>query len=212
MKIYPVDIIIRDVKTALDINKNGGTLAQLGDPDTLSVKDIIKSKILESVRSVHLAAPIHLVDGGYNFGDAVYWKEDGSGHVVLPEDFMRLIVFEMDDWDRSVFNTIDVNDPVYNRQSSRFKGVRGNPQKPVCAISWRPEGRVLEFYSSKSTDARVTKASYLPYPVIDDNDGVEICEKCYKAVIYSIAALACCAFEETDKANVFNELSKSSLI
>ena len=145
MKIYPIDTITEDVRTVLDMNKSGGALALLGDADTLSAKEIIRSKIIEAVKAVHCAAPAHLVDGGYNFGDAIYWQELGSGYVILPEDFMRFIVFEMDDWDRAVFEAIDVNNPKYKRQSSRFKGIRGSSQKPICAISWRPEGRVLEF-------------------------------------------------------------------
>ena len=75
MKVYPIDIITRDVKTALDFNKSGSGLALLGDTDTLSLNEIIKSKIIESVKNIHAVAPAHLLDSGNNFSNNIYWKE-----------------------------------------------------------------------------------------------------------------------------------------
>ena len=39
---------------------------------------------------------------------------------------------------------ISADDPLYDLQSSRYKGIRGNVQKPVCAVVNRAEGKVLE--------------------------------------------------------------------
>ena len=100
----------------------------------------------------------------------------------------------------------------YEKQSSRFKGIRGTPQRPVCAITIRPEGRSLEFYSCKTNKALVSKAVYLPYPKIDEDDGIEICSRCYIAVIYTIAALVLTAYGDSEKSASFSELSKSALI
>lgn len=212
MKVYLPNNIIRDVKVALDLNKSSVALTLLEDVDSLSIDDIIKSKITESVKIVHNSAPVHLLDGGYNFGDAIYWTDNECGYVLLPEDFMRFVVFEMDDWERPVLTAITHDNPIYKQQSSRFKGLRGTAQKPVCALSWRPEGKVLEFFSCKSTEAKVRKASYIPYPNKNIYEGIEICEKCYKAVIYQIAALVCLNLNEHNKADAYNELSKSLLI
>lgn len=212
MTVYHLDEIARDVRIALDQNTTSGVLEEIGDVDTLTLNDIIKSKIVEAVKRVHSFAPPYLLDGGYNFGDAVYWMEHESGWVLLPEDFMRFVVFEMNDWERAVFYAISMDDPEYSRQSSRFKGVRGTAQKPVCAISIRPEGRILEFYSCKSKDAMVSRAVYLPYPKVDDEGGIEICERCYHAVVYMVASLVLTTFGEVDKSSAFNELAKSSLI
>lgn len=212
MKVYHLDDIAKDVRTALDLNMSGDALAVIGDVDTLSLDDIIKSKVAEGIKRIHSQAPAHLLDGGYNFGDEVYWKDDGTGWVVLPEEFMRFVVFQMDDWDRPVFFPISTDDPEYAQQSSRFKGIRGNPQRPVCVIAMRPEGRVLEFYSCKSTEAKVSRAVYLPYPKVDAHGGIEICSKCYDAVVYAIAALTETAFGDANKSNAFNELAKSAII
>lgn len=212
MKVYLLDDIAKDVRIALDQNVSSATLTEIGDVDTLALNEIIKSKITEAVKRIHSEAPPHLLDGGYNFGDAVYWMEHESGWVLLPEDFMRFVVFEMDDWERAVFTCSNTDDPEYEKQHSRFKGIRGTSQRPICFISIRPVGRVLEFYSCKSKEAKVSRGVYLPYPKVDDYGGIEICERCYDAVVYTIASLVLLTFGDADKSNVFNELSKTALI
>lgn len=212
MKVYQIDDIIKDVRIALDQNMVSDTLEEIGDVDTLALNDIIRSKIVEAVKLIHSEAPAHLLDGGYNFGDAVYWKEKECGWVLLPEDFMRFVIFEMDDWARPVFTAVNTDDAEYALQSSRFKGIRGTAQRPICFISIRPEGRVLEFYSCKSQDAMVSRAVYLPYPKIDCNNSIEICSRCYNAVVYTIAALVLTTFGDATKSDALSELAKSLLI
>ena len=70
----------------------------------------------------------------------------------------------------------------------------------------------MEFYSCKTTEAKVSRAVYLPYPKIDKYGAVEICEKCYDAVICTIAALVLTTFGDTEKSAALNELAKSVLI
>lgn len=212
MKVYLLDEIAKDVRIAIDQNMQSETLVDFGDVDTLSLNDIIKSKIVDAVKRIHSTAPSYLLDGGHNFGDAIYWKELESGWCLLPEDFMRLVVFQMDDWERAVYHAISEDDEEYQKQSSRFKGVRGTPQKPVCAIAIRPEGRVLEFYSCKSTDAMVSRAVYLPYPKVDKDNGIQICERCYQAVVYTIASLVLITYGSADQSKALLELAKSTLI
>lgn len=212
MKVYPLEKIAKDVRIALDRNMTSEALAQIGDVDTLAVDQIIMSKIPEAVKRIHSSAPVHLLDGGYNFGDAVYWMDLQSGWVLLPEDFMRFVVFQMDDWERAVFHAITPEDDEYVLQSSRFKGIRGTPQKPVCAIVIRPEGRALEFYSCKSAAAMVSRGVYLPYPKVDDNGAIEVCSRCYDAVVYTAAGLTLTTFGDADKSTVLSELAQSALI
>lgn len=212
MKVYRLDEIAKDVRIAIDQNMSSDTLIGFDDVDTLSLNDIIKSKITDAVKRIHSMAPVYLLDGGNNFGDAIYWKELESGWCLLPENFMRLVVFQMDDWERAVYHAISEDDAEYKKQSSRFKGIRGTPQKPVCAIAIRPEGRALEFYSCKSENAMVSRAVYLPYPVIDEDDGIEICERCYQAVVYTIASLVLTTYGNADLSKALSDLAKSSLI
>lgn len=209
--IFQIDKIMQDVRICIDQNMESDALIESGDIDTLALDEIIKSKILEAIQRVHMNAPNYLLEGGHNFGDAVYWRELESGWVLLPPDFMRLVVFEMDDWEQAVYQAISTDDPEYEKQRSRFKGIRGTAQRPVCAIAIRPEGRVLEFYSCKSKNAQVSRAMYIPYPKIDEDNGVDICERCYNAVVYTAAGLTLLTCGETEKGNSVSELAQTFL-
>lgn len=220
MTIYRIENIAKDVRIALDRNGSSEALSEIGDVDTLTIDEIIISKIIEGIKHVHSTAPAYLLDGATSFAGTVNWGDKESGWILLPNDFMRFVSFKMDDWSRPVYSCSTTDDIEYEKQSSRFKGLRGTSQKPLCFIAIRPEeralesyssGRVLEFYSSKSTDAEVEMATYLPYPQIE-SDSVKICSRCYNAVIYTIAALVLITFGDAEKSNVFNELAKSSLI
>ncbi len=206
---YTIDKITQDVRVCIDQNRKGDALFVTGDSDTLTLDEIIKSKILEAVQRVHLEAPYHVLEQGHNFGDAVYWEDMESGWVLLPDDFMRLVVFEMDDWERAVYQAISTDDEEYEKQRSRFKAIRGTAQRPVCALGVRPEGRVLEFYSCKSEDAQVSRAVYIPYPEIDDDGGVEVSERCYQAVVCTAAGLTLITCGEVDKGNNLFEMAKT---
>lgn len=209
--IYKLAEIAREVRIAIDQNMTSEQLIATDDIETLSLEEIIRSKIVEAVRRVETAAPVHFLEEGHDFGDAVYWADLESGWVLLPDDFMRLIAFRMSDWERTVYAAISVDDPLYAKQSSRYKGIRGNVQKPVCAIVNRAEGKALEFYSCNSEEAYVSRASYLPYPHIDEDGGIDISEKCFTAVIYTVAALVLTTYGEAEKASALTELAKTIL-
>lgn len=209
--VFSIHDVMRDVRICLDQNMTNEQLLLTGDIETLALDDIIRSKIIDAVVRVHCNAPTYLLEEGHNFGDAIFWNDLESGWVLLPHDFMRLIEFEMSDWERAVFTAISPTDSAYALQRQRIKALRGTAQKPVCVISSRPEGKVLEFYSCKSTAAYVRRAQYLPYPEIDRNGGIDICERCYTAVIYAIASLVLITLGESEKASALAELSKSAL-
>ena len=210
--IYKLTEIARDVRIAIDQNMTSEQLIATEDIETLSLEDIIRSKIAEAVRRVETAAPVHFLEEGHNFGDAVYWGDLESGWVLLPDDFMRLIAFRMSDWERTVYAAISVDDPLYAKQSSRYKGIRGNVQKPVCVVVNRAEGKALEFYSCNSEDAYVSRASYLPYPYIDEDDGIDISERCVEAAVRYAAALTALLLGDYDKSMKLEEKAKEVMI
>ena len=207
--MYNIETVSEDVRIAIDENKTSEQLLGDEDNDTLSLNEIIRSKIEEAVRRVETSAPTFLLEEGHTFGDSVFWEDNNSGWTLLPDDFMRLIAFRMSDWERTCYNAISVDDPIYDLQSSRYKGVRGNVQKPVCAVVNRAEGKALEFYSCNSEDAYVKRVTYLPYPVIDDEDGIDISERCYTAVVYTTASLVLTAYGANDRAEQLTALAKS---
>ena len=60
--IFQIDRIMEDVRVCLDQNMDSGALIESGDIDTLSLDEIIRSKIVEAVQRVHTAAPYYLLE------------------------------------------------------------------------------------------------------------------------------------------------------
>ncbi len=200
----------RAVRVAIDMNRNSESLLVTGDSDTLELDTIIYSKLADAVRIVEMEAPPMLLEQGHAFGDSVVWEENGKGWILLPDNFMRLVRFKMSDWRRSISEAIGDDDPIYPRQSSRWKGICGNPEKPVVAIVNRQEGKVLEFYSCNDDSATVDQAFYIPFPEIDKDGGIDVSEHCYRASVYRAASLALASVGD-ELSSTMIELSKALL-
>lgn len=188
--IVQTEDMARDVRIAVDMNANSTPLLADADLDTNTFDDIITQKLTDAVRMVEMEAPVNYLEQGHQFGDSVTWSENGKGWIILPDDFMRLVVFKMSDWKYAVSNFITQDDPLYAQQFSEWKGICGNPEKPVIAIVNRAEGNVLEFFSCQDDSATVDQAVYIPFPKIDEQGGIDVSEKCYKAAVYRAAGLA----------------------
>lgn len=190
---YNVDDLTKEIRIAIDMNRVPDQLISEEDIDTLRIEEIILSKIEPAARIVESTAPRYLLDSGRAFGGEIGWRDsigNGSGVIHLPDDFMRLVAFRMSDWERTVVEAIDEASPEYAKQSSRYSGIRGNPQKPVVAITLQPIGHVLEFYSCKMGDGvSLTRARYIPIPKIASNKGIDLCEKLKPAIVYYAAYL-----------------------
>ena len=214
--VHQILDIKRDVRVCMDENRTTTSLLSAADQETLSLDELITRNVLEAVRRVHMEAPYWMPDNGTAFGSGgVVWHNDHSGqpdtcgHITLPGDFMRLVVFEMSDWERPVYAAITTDDPLYAKQKSRHKGVRGNPQRPVVAIGVTAAGRTLEFWSCKTQLATVSRGLYLPYPTEDAMGGIDIAEPCYRAVVYMTAGLVKTAQGEAERAKNYFEMAKS---
>lgn len=198
------------VRVAIDMNKGSEPLLNEENCDTLTLDEIIMSKLADAVRLVEMEAPATMLESGHDFGENLFIGEDGKGFVILPRDFMRLVSFRMSDWKRTVFEAISEQDPQYSLQSSKWKGVCGNTEKPVCAIVRRAEGKVLEFYSCSDNKATVTQATYIPIPKIDLDGGIDVADDCYRAAIYRAASLALASIGEQLSTTML-DISKSLL-
>lgn len=212
---YPVSELLKDVRIAIDQNSVGEQLIIVSDLETLNLNEIITNKIVDAVNTVEKSAPLHLLDTGVPFGDSLGWEQTigiGMGYTMLPDDFLRLLTFQMSDWAIPVHEAIQEDSLQYHLQKSRYPGIRGCPQRPVCALVLYPVGHVLEFYSCVGGgDVYIKRARYLPQAVVA-NDKVRICEKCYRAVVYYLAGLVCSSYGGKDQAELLFELSKSLLV
>lgn len=218
MKEFGVEDIIKSVRVALDENKVSEALIAEADIDTLTLNEIIKSKIEDAARTISLMAPNHLLAGGDPFGDAITWQSSvgyGAGSIVLPEDFLRLVCFQMSDWSYAVTDAISADHPYYKMQFSRHAGIKGNPQKPVVAIVTQTVGRVLQFFSCTAGDSiYIKQASYIPMPSITEVDGYEtirFCELLHPSIVYYAAHLVALSLKDMDAATTMLNLSKEFL-
>ena len=211
--IYKTSEIQRDVRIAIDENQVDGRLILENDSDSMTLNEIIRSKIEEGARQVIEEVPHFLLGECKHLRSGIFWKGEGMGYLLLPDDFFRLLVFRMSDWEKPVTEQEVINDnhPNYQLQHSRCRGVRGNPQKPIVAIVRRSDGLRLEFYSCRNNEAEVENGLYVPYPRIDQNGGIEIPEKCYKGIIYAIASLVLATYRDNGT-RIMQALSKRALM
>lgn len=193
--IYSVSEIVRMVRTAMRVGQASQPLLRCRDPDVVPLDELIISKIRQGVLLAYLDAPAsRLFEARRDFSaQGVYWHDpvDGawSGHVVLPDDFLRLCAFGMSDWAGPVFDAVDCHSPRFMLTRSPYAALRGSPRRPVVAIADMPEGKVLEFHSCSSSSAWITQASYCPLPRVDDSGGIDIAGDMIYDVVGSIAGL-----------------------
>lgn len=64
--VYKTEDIIADVRTAMDMNPQDDSLLAEGDTDTLSINNLILSKIEDAAYQIENAAPLNLLDSGAN--------------------------------------------------------------------------------------------------------------------------------------------------
>jgi hypothetical protein len=218
---YSVINILSDVMVVLDQNNSSLPLLVEGDSDTLNLYEIIESKICEAVQRVHMEAPVSLLNDcsvmSLHDPENFAWYGDDRMGIVLDEGFMRLISFQMSSWERPVHDVITPADPLYAKQFSRYAGIRGNKQKPVCAITIDGNGdKVLEVFSPKGQEDTVRVGYYIEYPKFIEGSAtgevqIDIASRCYKSVIYMIAALVATVYGDSEKSATMVELSRTSM-
>jgi len=217
MRTVQVTDLVRDVKIILNENIQNDPILT-ADLNQIELEELINGRIVDAVRSIHEAAPSEMLDDGLDitglvqtYGGTGAGDHDGTGYVPLTDDFMRLVIFKLATWKRPVVMAIADTDPKYPMQKSRFLGVRGGVDKPICAITTGNSGKILEFFSvAPGTVAPVIeKAKYLPLPKID-NGAILVCTKLYTPIMYECAALVSLTFKD-EIAKSFFEIAKSYL-
>lgn len=85
---------------------------------------------------LHLLAPVSATGGM-----ASTILDDGTGHLIPPEGFRRLVQFRLQGWKRDATIVTDPDSPIARRQDSPYS--RGGVHKPVVVVT--PGG--LRIYS-----------------------------------------------------------------
>jgi hypothetical protein len=101
---------------------------------------------------------------------------NGTGYVILPEDFYLLTAFKMSGWQKAVYEASIENEKTASIQSNEW--TRGSTIRPVCTISNEVIGdkvkQVLNYYSLPKGLAShtVEKSIYVPVcaSIVGKND------------------------------------------
>jgi hypothetical protein len=193
------------------MNDAAGGVEGMADSDTLNIGHIILSHLLTAIRTAEKDAPLELLGTGIPFGKSVSWYGQpgkSGGYILLPRDFLRLVVFQMSDWAYPLTELISPSDDLYALQGSRYPGIRGCPQKPVAALTNTSVGMTLEFWScEEGAGASIKQASYLPEPQIVDGK-VRIPEDIKRAVVYYAAYLSAATLGDEQAATYKEEYNK----
>ena len=188
---FSVPQIISDTRIWLGHNSEDTHLIAIDDPYTLSLNELIQSKIEMAARHVMMDAPWLMLAPGQPIRTRLAWRDSpGRGVAVLPlpDDFLRLLSVRLSDWHRPA-RIITADDPACRWQSSPFAGVRGNPSKPVAVITSHPSGMVAELYSSLAgPSVRLVEAQYVPLPRLADGF-IRLPEPLYHDVVALVAQL-----------------------
>ena len=157
------DEIISKVKAIMNEIGEEETNSSLLDEDTIKIDQYIESCIGDALAMIVLksAIPVNPKKGTSNPVN----NNDGTGYIVLPDDFLKLIAFKMEGWKRTVSEAFPLDSEKAKQQSNEY--TRGGNNKPVCVLSYSPEGKkVLEYYSVTGSNHTVSvfvyEASYEP--------------------------------------------------
>lgn len=165
---------VERVRVTLDENRRESGYLE-DNPDNLELDGIIRSKTEEAARLVCLSAPAGLLEPEpMPVPDAAQYAEtDGSGYVVLPPDFLRMVSFRLVTWNRDVTSFVAKDSREGLMQKCLF--TRGTPLKPVCVLAHDMAGnRILEYYTagilcgteSPEKCHRIDRALYVRIPKI----------------------------------------------
>lgn len=153
--------------------------------------------------------------------------EDGTGFVILPEDFLRLYRFKLLEWNVAAHRAYEVDDHVAALQSNPY--TRGTKQRPVVVVkpceyyTYPPErdgvkpflndwglrsGYALWYYSTSKgrhvEEHDIEEATYIA-DLLDMPDEIPVSHECVAPLTYLVAAKVCLSMESIEQARRLTE-------
>lgn len=147
---------------------------------------------------VYNPEPSHVTDNG-----------DGTGSIVLPDDFVSLVKLQMEGWERPCVVTYPSLSPVAVAQHNI--NTRAGVSKPVCVEDVDSKGRpVLVYYSLPDGSLPVVKV-FVYEKEFNPQEGLSTSfnNPLLWAVVYQCAGLLYNVFERRESASAFMALAQS---
>lgn len=115
----------------------------------------------------------------------------GEGHwqALLPGDFMRLVSFRLDGWERAVTVAHAPGSASARLQSHWLKALRGSAERPRCSLACCAGGLGLCFDSD--TEPQVAEALYVPRPELRADGTIEVARLAVPAILKTINQTIC---------------------
>lgn len=135
--------------------------------------------------SIILNAPADLLSGCKRLSASVEIDSKGVVSVPVPDDCLRIISVKMSDWELPVVNILSADHKALMYHGSRWKGIRGNPQRPAALLETSEKGRILRLFSSEA-NAALESALYMSRSRVDSSDQLEVPDLLYPALMKEI--------------------------
>lgn len=162
--LIDIEEMIGEVLLLLDENDiNIADRVEFGD-SRADVRELIRGMLPAVAEEVVREAESREIDEWEEFDADVEWLSPGTGRVALPSGFLRLVVFRMSDWRRSVTRFIRAGSQEYALRFHPGRSRRGIRSSPAVAVVPGPGCHELEFTGSSDPGAYVERAGYLPVP------------------------------------------------
>lgn len=212
---YGIDELKKELRILLDQNRVSTKLISAGDYDALAMDEIIEGRILDAARFVTQVAPMHMLsDVVKEIDTSVVNKTVGSGPsftIPLPNDFLRLARFCMEEWGHPVFNAFSSSSPSYAMACNGYSPV-GTKHHPLVFLSADSSEKMLEVFC-KGCEGYVFKdCLYVGIPEVDDKEKkIKIGEIAKTPTMYYAAYLAANSIQDVETAKRMIEVCKGML-
>ncbi len=129
--------LIGTVKLKIDElqpQKEGVQFIDISSTNISNVLDLYINGLLdEAAKHILQIAPRHVIIPTDGSSSVPVDNGDGTGYIILPDDYIRWVSFKMNTWLQEVTEPILTTDPMYKRQ--KYTYTRGGLAKPVCALN-----------------------------------------------------------------------------
>lgn len=171
--------------------------------DTTKVSKHIDSVFVDAWRkAINLFPKTYFTIKDFSGSELISNISQGTGCVVLPDDFYSLYSFRMKGWQVASETLIDSSDPIARMQANEF--TRGNVCRPVCVKNSKViedkdvqnQKDLLEFYSTaRGQVQKVEEALYIPL-IKPLSDETVLSDKLFVPLAYLCASMVFSIFEK----------------
>ncbi len=155
------------------------------DCGVLTLRERFDAIVTEVATKVVEELPVEWIETVRSFADAPFLHntDEGSGTVLLPNSFLRLVSFRLEGWQRTLHMAGSLDDELYRLQQQSVQALRGSDARPCCFLTMGPSGLSLIYFCSpeqtisdvcRHPTRRIAEALYIPIPNIDSDGAIEL--------------------------------------